>query len=274
MSQATLKASSSRTNALPALPLVRIRIDSPFLVSCQSLLVPKLVTRYSLLVTNKRSGFTLLEILVAMAILGIVVTTVLGSFNMVFSTTERLDTGAALFEMGKSALGQITADLENVFILARPFYKPPGVSDPPDPYRFLGTVEAAGGTRFASLQMSSRSHVPLEPAARESGIAQIVYYVQTRRDGVAVLRRADHLFPYPRFEENSLDPALCANVKSLAFTYIAGDGTESESWDSDADRYGHATPAMVLVRLEIGSGDETALFQTAVRLPFVRGKQA
>lgn len=219
-------------------------------------------------------GFTLLEILVAMAILGIVVTTVLGSFNMVFSTTERLDTGATIFEMGKGAVGRITSDLENMFILARPFYQPPGASDPPDPYRFLGTVETAGGTRFAMLRLCSRAHVPLEPAVRESGIAQIVYYVQTRADGTAVLRRADHLFPYPRFEENSRDPALCENVKSLAFIYIAEDGTEMESWDSDSARFGHATPALVVVRLEIGMGAETALFQTTVRLPLVRRKQA
>ncbi len=274
MSQETFKANSWRTNALPVSPRLHIGIDSLFRVIYSFLMVSKLVTRYSLLVTAKRTGFTLLEILVAMAILGIVVTTVLGSFNMVFSTTERLDTGATLFEMGKSALGQITADLENIFILARPFYKPPGASDPPDAYRVLGEVDTAGGTRFAKLRLGSRSHVPLEPAVREAGIAQIVFYVQARGDGVAVLRRADHLFPYPRFEENSRDPMLCENVKSLAFVYVAEDGTESETWDSDSAQYGHATPAMVLVRLEIGSGDETALFETAVRLPLVRRKQA
>ncbi len=274
MSQATFKARSSRTEALPARPHLRLGIDSPVRFSQRSLLVPKLVTRYSLLVTNKPPGFTLLEILVAMAILGMVVATVLGSFNMVFSTTERLDAGATIFEMGKGAVGQITADLENIFILARPFYKPPGTSDPPDPYRFLGTVETGSGTRFASLRLSSRSHVPLEPSVRESGIAQIVYYVQNRSDGSAVLRRADHLFPYPRFEENSRDPALCENVRSLAIVYVAEDGTETDNWDSDSARYGHATPAMVVVRLEIGMGEETALFQTAVRLPLGRRKQA
>ena len=94
-------------------------------------------TRNSELATKRGSrpagGFTLLEILVAMAILGVVVTTVLASFNMVFSSTERLDNSATVFETGKSALDRIVADLGNIYILQRPFYKPPGSGDPPDP---------------------------------------------------------------------------------------------------------------------------------------------
>lgn len=215
----------------------------------------------------------MLEILVAMAILGVVVTTVLASFNMVFSTTERLDSGAAVFEMGKGTLERIVADLENIYILDRQSYRQPKTSDPPDLYRFQGTVDTSAGTGFAKLRMSGRRHIPPEPSARGTGIAEIVYYVQTGRDGVAVLRRADHLYPYPRFEEKGTDPVLCENVKSLAFTYVAQDGREEERWDSESANFGYATPAMVIVRLEAGTGDDTAVFQTAVRLPLVRGKQ-
>jgi prepilin-type N-terminal cleavage/methylation domain-containing protein len=50
------------------------------------------------------AGFTLMEILVAIAILAIVVTTVLASFNSVFSTTEVLDENANLYEMAKNCL--------------------------------------------------------------------------------------------------------------------------------------------------------------------------
>lgn len=265
MSQVILKTRSSGTNTLSAAPHSRRGGVSPFLVA-----------RYSLLVAfNKRptGGFTLLEILVAMAILGVVVTTVLASFNMVFSSTERLDSGATVFEMGKGAMERIVADLENVYILDRPFFKPPKTDDPPDLYRIQGSVDTSSGTNFAKLRLSSRLHLPLEPGAREIGIAEIVYYVQMRRDGVAVLKRADHLFPYPRFEESGTDPVLCENVKSLAFVFVAQDGTEQDTWDSDSARFGFATPTMILVRLEIGTGEDATLFRTAVRLPLVRPKQ-
>jgi len=236
----------------------------------------RLIARCSLLTSNihrpQADGFTLMEILVAVFILGIVITTVMASFSMVFSTTAALEEAGAAFEMGQNCLNRITRDLENIVIAERPFYKPPKTDGPPDPYRLQGTDENIGGTRFAKLRVVSRAHVSLGGSPRE-GIAEIVYYVQARPDGSCQLKRADHLYPYPRFEERSSDPVLCENVKSLAFLYYAEDGTESETWDSESERFANATPAMVAVRLEIATGDDVYLFQTTVRLPLVRRKQ-
>jgi general secretion pathway protein J len=218
-------------------------------------------------------GFTLMEILVAVFILGIVVTTVMASFSMVFSTTAAMEEAGAAFEMGKNCLNRITTDIENIIIAERPFYKPPKTDGPFDPYRLQGTNESIGGTGFAKLRLASRAHVPLGAGPRREGFAEIVYYVQARTDGSFQLKRADNLFPYPRFEERSSDPVLCENVKSLAFLYYAEDGAESEAWDSESEKFANATPAMVAVRLEIAAGDDVVLFQTTVRLPFVRKKQ-
>ena len=218
---------------------------------------------------SRQAGFTLMEILVAVLILGIVVTTVLTSFNMVFSTTEALERSASVFEAGKTCLNRIAADLENVYVAERPFYKPPGVNDPPDPYRFQGKVVNVGGTRIAELRIASRAHVSLEREPR-TGVAEIAYYAQSPADGGLVLRRADHLYPYPRVEERSGDPVLCENVKTLAFTYVAADGSETDTWDSDAQEHGHATPSLVAVRLEILDAEEVYLFQTTVRMPIFR----
>jgi len=217
-------------------------------------------------------GFTLMEILVAVFILGIVMTTVMASFSMVFSTTAAMEEAGAVFEMGQNCLNRITADLENIVIAERPFYKPPKADGPLDPYRLQGTDESIGGTRFAKLRLASRAHVPLGGSPR-GGIAEIVYYVQARPDGSFQLKRADHLYPYPRFEERSSDPVLCENVKSLAFLYYAEERADSETWDSESEKFANATPAMVAVRLEIAAGDDAFLFQTTVRLPLVRKKQ-
>ncbi|HSO60423.1 MAG TPA: prepilin-type N-terminal cleavage/methylation domain-containing protein [Desulfobacterales bacterium] len=236
----------------------------------------RLIARCSLLTSKihrpQADGFTLMEILVAVFILGIVVTTVMASFSMVFSTTAAMEEADAAFEMGKNCLNRITTDLENIVIAERPFYKPPKTDGPLDGYRLQGTDENIGGTRFAKLRLASRAHVPLDGNPRE-GIAELVYYVQARADGSRQLKRADHLYPYPRFEERSSDPVLCENVKSLAFLYYAEDGTDSETWDSESEAFANATPAMVAVRLEIAAGDDVFFFQTTVRLPLVRKKQ-
>jgi len=237
--------------------------------------ITRLVARCSLLVTQthrpQAHGFTLLEILVAVLILGVVVTTVLSSFNMVFSNAETLEATASVFDMGRTCLTRITLDLENAFILERPLYQAPQVDSLPDPYRFQGSVENRGGTALAKLRFTSRAHVALE-RSREDGIAEIVYYVQAAPGGGLRLKRADNLYPYPRFEERSVDPVLCENVKSLAFEYVDADGKKFDAWDSESSQSGTATPVMVAVRLEIGDGNESYGFQTTVALPLVRRK--
>jgi general secretion pathway protein J len=208
---------------------------------------------------------------VAVFILAVVVTTVLASFNMVFSTTGTLEASATVFESGKTSLNRIVHDLENIFVLDRPIYKAPVADGPPDPYRFQGSVDSFGGTQLAKLRFTSRAHVPLSPS-RRTGIAEIVYYLQRDAAGRLLLKRADHLYPYPRFEERSSDPTLCENVKSLAFAYVDAEGNAVEEWDSESTKYGYATPVMVAVRLEVAEADETYLFQTTVALPMLRRK--
>jgi hypothetical protein len=207
--------------------------------------------------------------MVAIVIMGVVVTTVLASFNMVFSSADTLEGTATVFEMGKTSVGRIVADLENIFVLERPFYRQPGIDSPPDPYRFVATFESFGGTKLAKLRFTSRAHVPLNGPARE-GIAELVYYLQPSPGGGLRLKRADHLYPYPRFEERSTDPVLCENVRSLTFDYVDAAGKVLEDWDSESARCDYATPEMVTVRLEISDGKDAYVFQTAVHLPAVR----
>lgn len=216
-------------------------------------------------------GFTLLEILLAFMILGIVVTTVLASFNAVFSTTDTLNSSSRYYDMAKNCLNRMTLDLEALYALLPPLYKKPEFGDPPDPYRIVGSTVDAGGTSFASIRFASNAHIPLEKSKRD-GIAEIVYYVQALNDGQMVLRRADHLYPYPAFEERAGDPVLCNNLKSLVFKYLDADGSEFDEWDSDSDEHGYATPTAIRIALEIGDENTSYDFETTVRLAARREK--
>ncbi len=218
------------------------------------------------------AGFTLMEILVATAILAIVVTTVLASFNAVFSTTEILDDSAAIYEMAKNCLKRMALDLESIHVTQRPIYKPPELDQSPDPYRFVASVQDTGGTGFAkNLRFASRAHVGFEKSSRE-GIAEIIYYVQARDDGHLVLKRADNLYPYPVFEERGSDPVLCKYVKSLSFKFYDKDGSEFDVWDSDSDEFGYATPKAIGIKLELANRAASQTFETMVSLPISRDK--
>ncbi len=205
----------------------------------------------------------MIEILLAFLILGIVVTTVLASFNAVFSTTDALNSSSRYFDMAKNCLMRMTLDLEAAHVQQPPLYKKPEFDDPPDLYRMVGSTAEVGGTSFAKIRFASNAHIPLEKS-RRGGIAEIVYYVQAKNDGQVVLKRADHLYPYPDFEESGGDPVLCTNLKSLAFKYYDADGAEFDEWDSESDEYQYATPAAIRIQLEVGDETRSYAFETTV----------
>ena len=217
------------------------------------------------------TGFTLMEVLVAIAILAVVVTTILASFNAVFSTTEVLDESADIYAMAKNCMKRMVLDLESIHIAQRPIYKPPELDQPPDPYRIVATTKDIGGTGFAQIRFVSRAHVPLEKGPRE-GIAEIIYYVQPGDEGHPVLKRADNLYPYPDFEERGSDPVLSKYVKSLAFKFYDAEGSEYDVWDSDSDESGYATPKVIAIRLELANNSTSQTFETRVFLPILREK--
>jgi len=217
------------------------------------------------------NGFTLMELMLAIVILGLVVTTVLASFNTVFSTTDALQSNSQIYEMAKNCLKRMSRDLESVYIAQPPIYRPPEFDDLPDDYRIVGLSEDTSGTGFAKIRFASRAHLPLENTIR-GGVAEIVYYLQAKEDGSLVLKRSDNIYPYPEFEENGSHPILCERVKSVTFKYYDAEGSEYEAWDSESDEYEYETPAAIEIRLEIADMSGSQFFGTLVKLPVHRSK--
>ena len=218
------------------------------------------------------SGFTLLEILTAIFILAIVVSMVLGAFDAIFSNADRVNIGSDLNEMGGAALDRMARDLKAVHVMLYPRYQPPQLlDDEPDIYRVEGKTTNVGGHTFAWLRFTSMAHLPLNHDTDE-GVAEIVYYVQETPDYDYIIRRADHLYPYPEFEERETDPELCEQVRDFTLTYLDAEGKEYEDWDSESDDMEYGTPRAIKIRLALG--DETApdIFTTEILLPVYRYK--
>ena len=104
----------------------------------------------------------------------------------------------------------------------------------------------------------------------DSGIAEIVYYVQDTEDNGFILRRADNLYPYLHFEEKGSDPILCEGIKSLTFKYYDHEEEEYDLWDSDAKDWGYTTPKRIGIKLELDNDSGQLVFETMVTLPVYR----
>lgn len=220
------------------------------------------------------AGFTLLEILLAIFIFGIVMSTIFGTFNAVVSRTDAIKNGTGGYEMARTCLNRITQDLTAIYLDQRPMYTPPDFDDGPDPYGFFGKITFEGNKSFSWLRFASTEHLAMN-GKPPTGIAEIVYYVKERGypDSEFVLKRADTSYPYDEdyvFEEKDSDPVLCEGVEEFTLVYTDEEGNEQETWDSDADLFKYASPRAVTVKLAIRNGDFVHGFETRIVLPIFR----
>ena len=216
------------------------------------------------------SGFTLLEILVAMSIFAIVTTLIFGTFEGVFSSADHVTKSSAIYEMADACLERITTDLSDIHVMQTPRYKKPDTDSEPDIYRVVAKNETLGGEPFTQLRFASLAHLPTGGQFSE-GIAEIVYYAQEDGNDGYVLRRADTLYPYLEdFKPKETDPILCDQVLSFKLLFFDKKGREQEEWDSEDDDYDYSTPAAVKVELKIGDKESPYEFSTMIYLPMRR----
>ena len=225
--------------------------------------------RETLKTPDYEDGFTLLEILIAIFIFSVIVTTIFGSYRAVFSTTEALSSGMASFETIGTCLDRMSVDISSACVAIFPGYQQPKGNEPPDPYRILGDQGASSDGNFPRMRFASFAHMPMGKD-RTGGIAQIVYYVEPTEDGRHVLKRSDHLAPYPDMDEPGNSPILLENLKSLKFLYYDHEGTEHDTWDSESREFNYATPRAVKVRVEIGDDSVSFFFETVINFWVMR----
>ncbi len=217
------------------------------------------------------SGFTLFEILIAIFIFSVIVTTIFGSYRAVFSTTEALNAGMASYEMVGGGLNRMSLDITSACVATAPGYQPPKGDSPPDPFRIVGDEGSLADGNFGRLRFASFAHIPMGKD-RTGGIAEIVYYAAVLEDGSHVLKRADHLPPYPDMNTPGSDPVVIEHLKSIRFLFYDHEGIEHETWDSESREFNYATPAAVKIRVEIGDDSVSFFFETMVE--FTVGREA
>jgi general secretion pathway protein J len=80
-----------------------------------------------------------LEIMVAIFIFAVVITTVFGSFRAVFSSADAVGGDVAIFESARTCLGRMATDLRGLVVSDYPRYAKPEFNDP------AGSLSPGGG---------------------------------------------------------------------------------------------------------------------------------
>lgn len=213
----------------------------------------------------QRSGFTLLEILVAMFILAIVLSTIFGTFSETLKNINHAESQAEIYQMARVALKIMNEDLEGSLISGT--------------RSFSGQDEEIDGRDADFLSFFSTNHISFEAPGKDSGNAGISFYVlekeeeQEEEEKGLVLYRADILEQDQEPEEKTGGAVLCEGLHSVNFMYYNSEGDEYDSWDSTDGQYKNKLPSMVTIRLEFldkSNPEAPLIFETGSALPMAQ----
>ncbi len=212
----------------------------------------------------KDRGFTLVEILIAVLILGIVLSTVYASYTGTFRIIRETQYDAEVYGMARSALDRMARDFQSAALWRGAF-------------TFVTRPHTLGNRDFVSLSFRSSAHVAFSDKEAQDGIALIEYGVEegTDKEGY-ILTRSDSLYRDPEKEHSpSGGFLLCDRVETLTYTFFDDKGKEYSDWNSEGDvpAQKKRVPAAVLIRLGFvneADREHPTLFMTRIRLPFNR----
>lgn len=170
-------------------------------------------------------GFTLVEVLIALAILAMIMGLVAGSYYSASMATRRTEERLELLAMGRIALDKIILEINGAYI------------DETDATKFPFIGENGGGWKDPkdTLDLYTTSFDP-RPLGAGSNLSEIGFYLEKhpKLDTYLLQHRMD---PFPDFEpeEGGVINDLAEQVIGLSFRYQDDNESWSDRWDSTID---------------------------------------
>jgi len=205
------------------------------------------------------SGFTLLEILITMAILAILATMVYASFSASIRMIERVDSEADIYREARFILARLSEELSMA-------YRPKGKAIPEA--IFVGENGVMDGRPQDSLRFTSLSHARsiADEAASDLNLIEYRFEIDPEDRGWVLLHR----------ERNNLDGlsqggsgefVIGEGIYSLNLRYFDGK-TWVDGWDAESEK---ALPRVVEIEIQFQVPREgQRSFKSWVELPLAK----
>jgi general secretion pathway protein J len=211
----------------------------------------------------RNEGFTLFEILIALAILALVVSSLYGAYSGTLDTTEMVESIRDVDQVARLALMQMVNDLKSLY------YQKAQGEDTESPYTFGGITEAEGeGGEIVAFATTSRLDFDLTfPSQR---INRVSYIMEKQPDNEKLFRLVRKELPFADLpgEKQEILVEIADGVESLSLTYFNEDGQQFSQWDSESEGL---LPRLVHIRLQM-AGDKSGLFTTSVAIRAQEGE--
>ena len=220
-----------------------------------------------------RGGFTLIEVLFALMLFGIIAATVFASFSAISKGVEKGRESADFYHLGRGALLRLTQELAAAYRFHHTSCQEDSPSFICEPLKGEdGTVDGMPQDRLMFLTLPYRLTPQRIPA---SGICDVCYYIGQNAQGVPALFRHENCVlddkdkeaDRCRGKQEALE--LADMVVGLDVTYTAAKKPEVHAvWPPEDTRKPDGTlPCRVHVELILRRASQDERFATTVGLP-------
>jgi prepilin-type N-terminal cleavage/methylation domain-containing protein len=233
--------------------------------------------------TINKKGFTLLEILIAIALFAALVAMLYPAYIGTFKNIDVTESYGTIYRMARVALERISEDLAGA---CPPDTTEGSDSDEVQSKVFLGKDSEIDGRGADELGFISEKHISFKSQAKIndsedtsetlseiqiSGRGFIKYYIEEieGEDGF-VLYRSDNPELANQSEDKTEKYILCKGLYGINFSYQDEKGDIYDDWDSSSEKFKGKLPSLVSVELEFinQSDPETPVkFITSVSIP-------
>jgi prepilin-type N-terminal cleavage/methylation domain-containing protein len=184
-------------------------------------------------------GFTLLELLIAIFILGIVLSTIYAAYSGTLTVIKELEDDSRSYAMARITLERMSRDLSSLQRFG-------------DAFVLQSEKSRIGDREFGSLTLWSAAHLAFEEDGQSGSPASIVYFVKKDKDSGFSLWRSDVAGAKPSPDgKTSGGLIICQNLQAINFKFYDESGKDYDSWDTTSLSEPQKGKPPVLVQIEL-----------------------
>jgi len=210
-----------------------------------------------------KKGFTLLEILLALAIGSVVISILYATFHQSLAATELVGKKSQFVQKGRLILERMTGELSSAFIPFQP--------NPSSPYRYgmIGESSQIEEDFRDRLDFTFFAEPPAEGSGGGSEIWEAGYFLgrQPGGKGLTLFRRQDRAIDGD-IQKGGHSEAICDGVRGLKLIFFDSRGIPFYEWNSAKGAFRDMLPSRIEIRLKLEDPDgKLQSFSSQVSLP-------
>ena len=196
---------------------------------------------------RRNTGFTLMEILIAISILGVIMATVLGTFTGVISSSRIAEKKAELYQTGRALMDLVSADIRCIL----------GQVVEEKGFFFMGELEMVDGSSMSKMDLVTTNSLTIG-IKRNPYLSEVGYRVKKNiKDNMYSLWRRSQSPPEYPYGDGGREVPVCRIIESFRLAFIHNnDKKESLS---------NLIPEAIIIYFTLNLEGEKENFMTMVR---------